>query len=210
MINYLTKIKIKPQENQKIIISIYSQNRDLPKLSKEIEDKIKVEKNPKSLDFLNKIGFIPSQQMEDFKVEYKLYDLSEQILVYHLFYCKCQKIDIAKTILSMNFDKLVVNYAIYHEGVISTNLKEKIDIQNSENSDEFAFNFIKNVNTLYGGISLVLSYIDYNEEEKKSILEMFEKIKKYCIEELDPKFPLVLYKDNSFNTFKYINLFNDN
>ena len=209
MIEYLQKMKINP-ENQNIIISIFSQNRELAKLSKKIEEKINIEKNPKSLEFLNKIGFVPSKQLDDFKVEYKLYDLSEQLLIYHLFLCKYQKMEIAKTILSMNFDKLVVNYALYNEGKITSSLKEKINIQNSRNSDEFVLNFIKNVNTLYGGISLVLNYIDYNEEEKKkNILEMFEKIKKFCIEELDPKVPLVLYKDNSFdiNTFKYINLF---
>ena len=182
LIEHFKKMKINPLENQKIIISIYSQNRDLTKLSKNIEDKIKIEKNPKSLEFLNKIGFIPSNQLDDFKVEYKLYDLSEQFLIYHLFLCKYQKMEIAKTILSMNFDKLVVNYALYNEGTITTSLKEKIDFQNSSNNDEFVLNFIKNVNTLYGGISLILSYIDYNEEEKKkNILEMFEKIKKFCI-----------------------------
>ena len=216
LINYLIKLKISSQPNQKIIITIYSQNRD--DLSKLInnDEKLKKAKDEKSLEFLTKIGFIPSIELGDYKVEYKLYDLCEQILIYHLFVCKYQKMQINKNILLLKFDKLVFNYAIYHEGKISTNIKEIIDNQNDKNEknkDEYILNFIKEVNNIYGGINIVLSHIDYaDEEKKKEIMELFEKIKKYCTEELEPKVPLVIYNDNSIdiNAIKYINLFYKN
>ena len=113
----------------------------------------------------------------------------------------------------MNFDKLILNYAIYNEGIIDTKLKEIIDNKESKNAEDFIFDLIKKANDSYGGIALVLCCIDYKEEEKKNELEeLFEKIKKYCTEKLEPKVPLVIYKDNSFNAkvFRFINLFYEN
>ena len=210
LINYLAKLDIDPQKNKKIFISIFSQNRDdLLKLN-NIKDKIKKEKNKISLEFLQKIGFIPSQKLGDFTVEYNLYDLCEQILIYHLFSCKHQKTPIGKNILLLKFDKLVMNYAIYNEGKISNNIEGEIDNKNCENKEEYILNLIKKLNEKYGGINLVLGHIDYKDEEKKKeLMEMFENIQKYCTEQLEPKVPITIYKENEIdiNTFKYINLF---
>ena len=40
-------------------------------------------------------------------------------------------------------------------------------------------------------------------------MEMFEKIQKFCTEQLEPKVSITIYKENAIdiNTFKYINLF---
>ena len=208
LINYLTKLDI--DQNQKIVISIFSQNRDDLLKIKNIEDKIKKEKNEMSLQFLQKIGFIPTAELGDFKVEYQLYDLCEQILIYHLFFCKHQKIPFGKNIVLLKLDKLVINYAIYNEGKITNNIGEGIDNQKCENKEEYILNLIKKLNEKYGGINLVLGYIDYKDEEKKTeLMEMFENIQKYCTEQLEPKVPLTIYKENAIdiNTFKYINLF---
>ena len=210
LINYLTKLNIDQQEDQKIVISIFSQNRDDLLKIKNIENKIKKEKNEKSLEFLKKIGFIPSKELGDYKVEYELYDLCEQILIYHLFFCKHQKMPISKNILLLKFDKLVMNYALYNEGRITNKIEEEIDNQNCENKEEYIFNFIKKLNEIYGGINLVLGHIDYQDEEKKKeLMEMFENIQKYCTEKLDPKVPITIYKENAIdiNAFKYISLF---
>ena len=210
LISHLKKLKINPEENKRIIISIFSQNRDIGKLSKTLEEKIKNNKIQEYTEFLQKIGLVPNPILDDYKVEYRLYDLCEQILVYHLFLCKYQKNPFPKNILLLKFDKLVINYAMYSEGVITTNLKQKIDNNNFKTTEEFTLNFINNANKIYGGISLVLSFIDYNDEEKKKqLMELFDKIKKYCVEELEPKVPLVIYKDNAINisAFKYMNLF---
>ena len=210
LINYLTKLEIDPEKKQKIVISIFSQNRDDLLKIKNIEDKIKKERNEKSLEFLKKIGFVPSLELGDFKVEYQLYDLCEQILIYHLFSCKHQKTPIGKNILLLKFDKLVMNYAIYNEGIISNTIKEEIVEQNCENKEEYTLNLIKKLNEIYGVINLVLGHIDYkDEEQKKELMEMFEKIQKFCTEQLEPKVSITIYKENAIdiNTFKYINLF---
>ena len=215
IIAHLMKLKIKPQENKKIVITIFNQNRgDFTQLLKtNLEEQVKNSKIQNSLEFLKKIGFIPTNEMGDYKVEYKLYDLCEQNLIYHLFLTKQQKLPINKTILLLKFDKLVLNYAIYDEGKINDSLKEEIDNKDCKNTEDFIFNLIKKANNLYGGINLILSHIDYKEEEKKTKLnELFENIKKYCSEQLDPKVEIVIYKENEIdmNMFKYMNLFYEN
>ena len=210
LISHLNKLKINPNEKKKIIISIFSQNRDIMKLSNDIEEKIRSEKNQNSVEFLKKIRFVPTPILGDYRVEYRLFDLCEQILVYHLFLSKCKKKPIEKNILFLKFDKLVLNYAIYSEGFISTNIKQQINNDNCKTKEDFIFNFIKKVNEIYGGISLVLSLLDYKDEEKKKqVMELFEKLKKYCNESMEPKVPLVIYSDEEIdiNSFKYINLF---
>ena len=213
LMDYLIKKKIKPEENKKIVISIFSQNRDLVNVSENIEEKISRTKNEKDLQYLKKIGFVPSEKLWDYKVEYELYDLCEQIIVYHLYLCKYLKKQISKTILNLNFDKLVVNYSIYDDGKISTKLKEKLD-DIDDKSEESIFNFIKNTNRIYGGICLVLSQTNYNtdEEKEKKLTELFEHIKKYCIEQLEPKVPLFIYSGDDLISymFNYLNLFYSN
>ena len=205
LINHLIKMKINPKDKKKIVITIFSQNRDLINNSKDFKENAKNKKDEKILQYLEKIGFVPSEVLGDYKVEYKLYDLCEQILIYHLFICKYKKIPINKSILHLNFDKLVVNYSMYNDGIISTKLKEKINIDNKDS----IFNLIKNANRIYQGLCVVLSQIYYNDEEKKKLIELFEEIKKYCIEKLEPKVSLFLYNDDILyiNIFKYMNLF---
>ena len=205
LINHLIKMKINPKEKKKIVITIFSQNRDLINNSKDIKENTKNNKNEKILQYLEKIGFVPSEVLGDYKVEYKLYDLCEQVLIYHLFICKYKRIAINKSILHLNFDRLVVNYSFYNEGIISTKLKEKINIDNKDS----IFNLIKNANRIYQGLCVVLSQIYYSDEEKKKLIELFEEIKKYCIEKLEPKVSLFVYNDDILyiNIFKYMNLF---
>ena len=210
LINHLLKLKIDPNEKKKIRITIFNQNREMGEIVPNIEEKLKTVKNQKNKEFLEKIGFIPSEVLGEYKVEYKLYDLCEQILIYHLFLCNNQKIQTSKNILLLNFDKLVINYAIYQEGKISTQLKQQIENNELNNNEESILNFIKNVKEMYGEISLVLCNIDYKDEEKKKQLtELNEKIKKYCAEDLQPKVPIVIYEADAINinAFKYMNLF---
>ena len=213
LINHLLKLKIDPNEKKKIRITIFSQNRGLGTIVPNIEEKLKTAKNQKNKEFLEKIGFIPTESLGEYKVEYKLYDLCEQILVYHLFLCNNKKMQISKNILLLNFDKLVINYAIFQEGKISTHLKQQIENNELNNNEESILNFIKSVKEMYGEISLVLCNIDYKDEEKKKQLsELIEKIKKYCAEDLQPNVPIVIYEADaiSINAFKYMNLFYNN
>ena len=213
IIDHLKKLKIKSDEKKKIIISIYSQNRNLKEKNPEIEEKIKNPENKNSSDFLEKIGFIPTTHIGEYKVEYKLYDLCEQNLVYYLFLLEQKKDPINKTILFLKFDKLVVNYAIYDNKNITIKLKEKTESNTSQgNIEEFIFNFIKNANKIYNGINLVMNYIDYkDEEQKKKIDNLIARIKKYATEKLEPPVPVIFYGQNAIDiqVFKYMNYFYD-
>ena len=212
IINHLKKLKIKTNETKKIIISIYSQNRDLAEKIPEILDKIKNSKKPKSLKYLKKIGFFPTAEIGEYKVNYRLYDLCEQNLLYHLFLLGEKKDPLNKTILFLKFDKLVVNYAIYDKRNITIKLKEKLENNNQNNIEEYIFNFIKNVNKIYNGINLVMNYIDYKDEiKKKSIDGLIYRINKFVTEKLEPPVPVTVYEQNAIDikVFKYMKLFYD-
>lgn len=209
IINHLKKLKIKTNESKKIIISIFSQNRELSKKIPEIEEKIENAKNPESIKYIQKIGFAPTEEIGEYNVEYKLYDLCEQNLIYHLFLLNQKKVPLTKTILFLKFDKLVVNYAIYNNGNIITKLNDKLQYNNN-NIEEFILNFIKNVNTIYNGVNLVMNYIDYKDEEKKkNINGLIQRINKFVTEKLEPQVPVILYEQNAIDikVFKYMNLF---
>jgi hypothetical protein len=212
IINHLKKLKIKTNETKKIIISIYSQNRDLAEKIPEILEKIKNSKKPKSLKYLKKIGFFPTAEIGEYKVNYRLYDLCEQNLLYHLFLLGEKKDPLNKTILFLKFDKLVVNYAIYDKRNITIKLKEKLENNNQNNIEEYIFNFIKNVNKIYNGINLVMNYIDYKDEiKKKSIDGLIYRINKFVTEKLEPPVPVTVYEQNAIDikVFKYMKLFYD-
>lgn len=209
IINYLKKKKIKPQKNQKITVTIFSENVDLT-ATEDIEDDLKNEKDVNKIEFIKKIGFVPMENLEDYKVKYKLYDLCQQNLIYHLFLCKKKNIQNTKPILFLKFDKLsTMTFSILNKGLIINELKTEIKCE----KNEYVFNLIKYVNDEYKGIDLVLSYIDCKEgEEKKSLFELFENIKKYCNEKLEPKIDVITYEQNDINIdiFKYMNLFYEN
>ena len=235
IVNYLQKnLKLRPKKakDKKIIISLFSQNRELSKLFKVVKDKIKsintptIKNNIKDKEYVNyleKIGFYPSQKLEEYNVEYKLYDLCEQSLIYHLYLSNKKNNEIKKSILFIQFDKVVVNAAIFNERTISTEIKKKE--KNEENSNSFnlnninisdeneIFDLIKNSNDIYEEIELVLSYVDNNDENKKDqLLEIFDKIKKYCQEKINPPVIVYTYEKNeiTYNVFNCINLFYNN
>ena len=145
--------------------------------------------------------------MDDFKIEYKLYNLSEQNLIYHIYLFHKKKVKISKPILFLKFDKLITTYAIYNGGVIKSQIEEEI----KGDKNEYIFNLIKYVHNLYKDIDIVLSYIDCKDEKKKELLELFENIKKFANEKLEPKAETFAYQQNEINIeiFKYMNLFYD-
>ena len=234
IIEYLKKtLKIKPAEakNQKITLSLFSQNRDLSVLFKEVDDQIKALSvstinntlnDADSLNYLRKIGFYPSELLGGYKVEYKLYDLCEQSLVYYLYLSYLKKNPPKKSVLFMEFDKLVVNAAIFNEGAIYTKLKGKKENDVNWKSSYFnnintsdvngVLDFLENVNDTFEGIDIVLSYVDINEEQKKKLLELFDTIKKHCQEKIKPPIKVLVCEQNEIanNVFNYMNLFYDN
>ena len=212
--HYLSKIlKLKSSDctNKKIILSIYSQNRDLSDLNEEIAEQIKSvissKKDNNHINYLKKIGFYPEEEIEGYKLDIKLYDLCEQSLIYHIIKTKSENKEITKPILFMIFDEKVVNASIFNKNSVLSELTDKKNyLSNVDISDENkVFEFLENVNETMKGIELVLSWVDC--KDKKKIEELIEKIKKFCEEKL--KVNVVVYNENDMgkNVFKYMNLF---
>ena len=223
--HYLSKtLKLNPNEikDKKILISIFSQNRELSSLNEEIAEKINAVKSnsinnstndPEYINYLEKIGFYPSEEIEVYKnkIEYKLYDLCEQSLIYYLFNSKTQNIEITKSVLFILLDEKVVNAAVFNEGAVFSNFKGKKNYLNNINinDENSVLNFLENANETFEGIELVLSCVDCKENKGKKFEGLIEKIKKYCEEKI--KVNVTICEENQItdNVFRYMNLFYD-
>ena len=178
MKHYLSKVlKLKPADckNKTITIPIFSQNRDLS-LNKEISEKIISLKNSpnnsEKINYLQQIGFIPSEDIEGgYKVNYKIYDLCKQSLLYYLF------------------------------TTITTKIKGKNINLNKINLNE---EFLKNISNIYKDIKVVFSCFDYQDEEKKELGELIEKMKKYCENEIKVNVEVCDEKQIVYNVFNYM------
>ena len=213
MKHYLSKVlKLKPSECQDktITIPIFSQNRGI--FNKEISEKIMSLKNSpdnsEKINYLRKIGFIPSEEIEGgFKVKYKLYDLCIQSLVYYLFSLKNNGKEIKEPILFILFDKKVINAALFNDCAITTKIKAKnINLSKINVNEEF----LKNISSIYKDIKIVFSCFDYQDEEKKELGELIEKLKKYCEDEIKVNVDICDENQIVCNVFNYMNLFYDN
>ena len=219
--NYLAKVlKLKPSQtkDKKILVSIFSQNRELSSLNEDIAEKINALKSktinnsvndPEYINYLEKIGFYPEENIEGYKINFKLYDLCEQSLIYHLFNAKVNNQIINKSVLFVLFDEKVVNAAVFNEGAIISNFKGKKNYLNNINinDENGVLNFLENANDTFEGIDLVLSCLDYKENNKKNLEELIEKIKKYCEEKIKVNVTVCDEKDINYNVFNYMNLF---
>ena len=219
--HYLSKeLKLKHSQlkDKKILVSIFSQNRELSSLNEDIVEKINALKSmtinnsvndPEYINYLEKIGFYPEENIEGYKINFKLYDLCEQSLIYYLFNAKINNQIINKSVLFMLFDEKVVNAAVFNEGAIISNFKGKKNYLNNINinDENGVLNFLENANDTFDGIELVLSCFDYKENNKKKLEELIEKIKKYCEEKIKVNVCVCDEKDIINNVFNYMNLF---
>jgi len=217
LINYIKKLKIEKNKDTiyKFIISIFSLNKDLSLNNKDIEEQINSTKNNDDKNYLRKIGFVPERKIDDFIFEYKLYDIYEQILIYHMSLSIQHKEKISKTILILQFDESKVNACIYNDGKFFTKLKgEENNIINTsdisiDNIDNI-YEIIKNIYEGFEGVHLILSYKDdKNEENKNKLMEVFEKIKKYNEENMIPPLSVFEYEEHSLSekVIKYTSSF---
>ena len=209
LINYIKKnlnIKKPAQaKDKKIVISIFSLNRDLSALFEEPKSllttpQVPKEEEKKYINYIKKIGFYLQGEIEGYKLQFKLYDLCEQSLVYHLF---TQEQTAKNTVLLLQFDKLVINGAIFKDGTIYTS-NDKFKLSNIDKDGKELFNLVEKVNDNFKCIDLVLSSTDDDEENNKII----EEIKKSC------KADIVVYvysqKQLTDLVINYMNLFYDN
>jgi len=214
-ISKVLKLKQSDLKNKKIIISIFSQNRDLAVLYEDVSEKIKEENNtPEDINYLKKIGFIPKEDIEGYKVEFKLYDLCDQSLLYHLFINSYEGKGTKKNSLFILFDNGVVNASLFDQNAIVNKVKGKgkknIKLNNLDIKDEKGFfDLLKKLADKYKDIEIALSCINYKKEEGKNLEELIEKIKKYG-DEINSN--VVIYDESqiAFNVFNYMNLFYEN
>ena len=204
LINYIKKLKVEKSKDiiHKFVILIFSMNKDLSSINKELEEQINSTKNSNDINYIKKIGFIPEKKIDDFTFEYKLYDIYEQILINHVSLSIQQKEKISKTILIMQFDESKVNACVYNDGKFFTKLKgeeDNIINTNDINIDEIdkIYNIIKNIYEGFEGVHLILTYKDNkNEEYKNKLKEIFGKIKNYNQENIIPPLKVFEYEEN--------------
>ena len=215
LINYLKKLKPDKNKTQKIVISIFSQNKNLLSQLEGLQEELENTSNNEKKNYIKNIGFCPEDKIDQFKLEYKLYQPEDQILIYHLFFNLTKDIKISKSILIIEFNKLIANALIYNKGEIINKLRDKdinFDDISYDKVDELK-DLIKNVYENYEGIELILS-TDNNidEENKKKVVDTIEKIKTYCEEELNPPLKIYEYDQNEIlqNSIKYTNSLYEN
>ena len=139
--------------------------------------------------------------------KYKLYDLCIQSLVYYLFSLKNNGKEIKEPILFILFDKKVINAALFNDCAITTKIKAKnINLSKINVNEEF----LKNISSIYKDIKIVFSCFDYQDEEKKELGELIEKLKKYCEDEIKVNVDICDENQIICNVFNYMNLFYDN
>lgn len=220
LINHIKKLKIEKSKHYiyKYIISIFSLNSDLLSINNELEEQIKSTNNVEEQDYIKKIGFIPENIIDDFNFEYKLYDLYEQTLIYHMSSSIKQKTKIAKTILIIQFDQSLANAAVYNNGHFFTKLQgeEQNNINmnniNVDNINEI-YNIIKNMNEGFEGMQLILTYNkNIKEENKNKLMKIFDNIKQYNKENIIPPLKIFEYEENDIcnKAINYTDSFYDN
>ena len=202
-------------KNQKIIISIFSQNKNLFWVTEDLQEEVEKTNNNEKKNYIKNIGFYPEDKLDQFKIEYTLYKPEDQILINHLFFNLTKDIKISKYILIIEFDKLITNAFIYNRGEILNKLIGKdinFDDISYDKVDEL-LDLIKNVYENCEGIELILtSDNSIDEENKKKVDDTIEKIKTYCEEQINPPLKVYEYDQNEIlqNSIKYINSLYDN
>lgn len=209
IINYLKKLKI--HKNKEIKISIFSHNNDLLSICEDLKEQFEKSNSDEKRYFLKNIGFLPDDKIDEYNFTYLLYDWNEQILFYHIYLSHTKNVKVGKTILLMHFENSEVNAAVYNKGEIYTKLKgKKYSLSNiSINNIDKILYLIKNVNDNFDGLELIIDSNINTDEENKIKESDIEKIKKYCLEIINPPINIVEYEKNDIyiNAIKYIDSF---
>ena len=214
--------------NNKILINLYCQNKDLSLLSSKIKDLINalkdytinnVDENQNKIyaQFLQKLGFYPDKKIGEYQIMYNLYDFSDQCLIYHLFLNHCQENFVESSTLVMIFDKDTLHVTAMNEGGIFTKFKalennwkhkyySKLKVDDYQN----IVGFISKMSDHFDGLDLVLCYMD-NEDKKDDLLDLFKQIQEYVTEKIDEPINVYIYQEEKFilKIFKYIGLFSN-
>ena len=210
IINYLKLNNIKENTKKRIIIWIFSQNRNLASVSEDIKGKIKNTRNIEKKNYIKSIGFVPENKLNGYNLEYKLFTRNEQILLYHMFLTFIKKIKISKSLLIIEFYNSSANAAIYNKGEILNNLEENNINFNNINIDciDQILYLIKYTYNKFEKLEIILSSKNSIKENNKKLNDILEKIKKYSQEIINPPLKIYEYEFDNIckNAIKYINL----
>jgi hypothetical protein len=222
------KIDENDENSKKLIINIYSQNKDLTLTSKKIKDLVgalkdnslnNMDSNQSRIysQFVQKIGFCPDKKIGQYEINYQLYDFSDQCLIYHLFLSNLQGKKSQNSSLVLIFDKYSLHVSALNDGVIYTKFNSlesswdkkyysKLKMDNLKSITDF----ITAISESFEGFDLVLCYMD-NEEKKNNLLDLFKQIKEYTAEKIDESTKVYIYNEDNFikKIFKYIGLFSN-
>ena len=230
ILNYINenfKSENDEENKNKIVINLYSLNKNLSKKSPKIKELISALEDYTirfrpfnaifDVQFLQKLGFYPDKNLSNYTIKYNLYDFTDQCLIYHLFLLHIQEIPVESSTLVMIFDKDALHITALNEGAIYTKFKslEKnwVDKYYSKiKMDDFKSicNFISNLSDTFDGLDLVLCYIN-NEEKKEDLGNMFKLIKEFVEEKIDEQINVYIYNEENFIThiLKYIGTFSE-
>ena len=216
------------KNNNKVLINLYSQNKNLSLVSNKIKELINALKdysinnvdqkqNHIYSQFLQKLGFYPDKKMGEFEIMYNLYDFSDQCLIYHLFLVHCKEKFVESSTLVMIFDKNSLHLSALNEGGIFTKFKSlenswKHKYYSKLKMDDFKslVDFISALSDTFDGLDLVLCYMN-NDDKKEDLLALFKQIQEYTSEKIDEPINVYIYKEEELinKTIKYIGLFSD-
>ena len=226
LLDYLTENYKIENNNNKIGINLFCQNKNLALISNKIKGLINALKdssiNNMSLvqnkvceQFLQKLGFNPDKKVGEYEVTYNLYDFSDQCLLYHLFLINCQEKYDENSTLVLIFDKNCLHVTAMNEGGLFTKFKS---LENNWNEKYYSklkmddFNsivdFIGATSESFEGLDLVLCCMN-NEDKKDELLELFKKIKENFEEKIDEEIKIHIYQEDDLikKVFKYIDCF---
>ena len=227
ILNYINE-NYKNEENKKILINLYSNNKNLSVVSNKIKDLINALKeysinnvdqkqNRIYAKFLQKLGFYPDKKIGEYELMYNLYDFSDQVLIYHLFLVHCQQKYVESSTLVLIFDKDTLHVTALNEGGIYSKFKNlenewKYKYYSKLKMDNFKsiVEFITAISDSFDGLDLVLCYMN-NDDKKDDLLALFKQIKQYSIEKIEEPINVYIYQEEELvrKIFKYIWLFSE-
>ena len=217
-------------ENQdnKVMINLYCQNRNLSLISPKIRDLISTLQNYSInnedkfqnkiyIQFLEKLGFYPNKKISNYEIKYNLYDFTDQCLIYHLFLNHIQERSLDESTLVMIFDSKMIHITAMNKGIIfhkfktlEKNWKGKYYSTIKFDDMKSICNFIKAMAGSLGGFDLVLCSIN-NEEKKEEFENKFKEIKQFTDGKVAEQIRVFIYYEDKFivDILKYIETFAD-
>lgn len=218
-------------KSSKIIINIFSLNSYLTSKYSELNEILTALKtNTINNDdqshssaygrYIQSISFYPDSKIYGNFVSYNLYNFCDQCLIYHLFLCHCKEKIVESSTVFLLLDAENIYVSSFSEGAIfykfkglENNWEDRYYSKLNKNNYENIIHFIESINDSFDGLDLALCYMnssnDNDRKDEKECFEMFNKIKKHCMEKIDPPINVYIYNENELisEVVNYIGVF---